>query len=197
MNYLAHVFLSFEDEELLIGNFIADMISNQEVAKYSEGIKRGIYLHRKIDEYTDQHPEVLKGVRRLYKNHRKYAPVVIDVYYDYLLGNSWNAYSPRSLDLFTHDVYSILADHLSILPTHLQRNLPMMIEDNWLYEYKNVNGLQRAFCSMQKRASRPEWLDGALESLIINQAQLELEFQAFFPDIIQFVKNEIAHRAQV
>lgn len=196
MNYLAHVFLSFEDEELLIGNFIADMISNQEVAKYSEGIKRGIYLHRKIDAYTDQHPEVLKGVRRLYQKHHKYAPVVIDVYYDYLLGNSWNAYSPKSLDLFTHDVYSILADHLSILPTHLQRNLPMMIEDNWLYEYKNVNGLQRAIRSIQKRSSRPEWLNGALDSLLLHQPQLEEEFSRFFPQIIKFVQKEIFERAQ-
>ena len=48
MNFLAHLYLSGEDEELMIGNFIADFIRNREVTNYSEGIQKGIFLHRKI-----------------------------------------------------------------------------------------------------------------------------------------------------
>lgn len=190
MNFLAHVFLSCKDEELMIGNFIADMVNNQQVTTYSEGIQRGIQLHRKIDEYTDSHPEVLKGVRRLYAKHRKYAPVVIDVYYDYILGNNWTVYSAEPLDLFTKNVYNTLERNFEILPSYLKRTLPNMIAENWLYEYKTLYGMERAFRSMSKRTSRPEWLEDSVQTLTEQLPQLEEEFNRFFPDMISFVECE-------
>lgn len=190
MNFLAHVFLSCTDEELMIGNFIADMINNHEVKSYSAGIQKGIQLHRKIDEFTDQHPEVLKGVRRLNDKHKRYASVIIDVFYDYILGNSWEQFSDTPLDEFTQNTYLTLQKNLPILPKSLQRSLPHMIADNWLYEYKTLYGIQRALNSMQKRTSRPEWLNGAVNTLQEELPELEKEFKVFFPEIIAFVECE-------
>ena len=82
MNYLAHLFLSCQDEDLVIGNFIADSIRNKEVATFSPAIQQGISLHRKIDAYTDSHPIVRLSTRRLHPHHHKYAPVVIDIFFD-------------------------------------------------------------------------------------------------------------------
>ena len=73
MNYLAHLFLTRHDEDLTIGNFIADSISNKEVKDFSSSIQQGIFIHRAIDSYTDKHPIVLKSTRRLYPSHGKYA----------------------------------------------------------------------------------------------------------------------------
>ncbi|MEL7021319.1 MAG: DUF479 domain-containing protein, partial [Bacteroidota bacterium] len=84
MNFLAHLFLSCNDESLLIGNFIADAIRNRDLKQYSKAIQSGVLLHRKIDSYTDNHPIIRKGTKRLRPQHRKYAAVVIDVFYDYL-----------------------------------------------------------------------------------------------------------------
>jgi len=87
MNFLAHLFLSFDNEDIMIGNFIADMIRNKDVSTFSEGVQKGIALHRKIDSYTDVHPIVKQGTKLMQPYHSKYSPVVIDVFYDYLLSN--------------------------------------------------------------------------------------------------------------
>ena len=86
MNFLAHLFLSFENEDHVIGNFIADFIRNKEVKNYSLEIQQGIQIHREIDSFTDNHPSVRKGTFRLRPHHRKYAPVVIDILYDHYIG---------------------------------------------------------------------------------------------------------------
>jgi len=100
MNFLAHLYLSCDNEDLMIGNFIADFIRNKEVKDYSPEIQKGIFLHRQIDTYTDLHPMVKKGTHRLQKYHRKYSPVIVDVFYDYLLANNWERYSGKAWMIF-------------------------------------------------------------------------------------------------
>lgn len=190
MNFLAHLFLSCEREELLLGNFLADYINNKQVRQYPEPIQEGVRLHRAIDSYTDNHPEVLKGVRRLYKKHRKYAPVVVDVFYDYLLSFNWASYAEKPLEDFVSEVYQVLDDNLELMPETLKKHLPMMIADNWLQSYGSHNGLAVAFHRMKRRTSRPEYLDGALESLILDFDDLNQEFNNFFPDVIEYVRCE-------
>ncbi|MCI5081641.1 MAG: ACP phosphodiesterase [Saprospiraceae bacterium] len=189
MNFLAHLFLSCQDEELMIGNFIADFIRNREVGAYSKGVQQGIRLHRAIDTYTDNHPIVLEGVRRLRKDHSKYAPVVIDVYYDYLLANNWQKYSDESLEVFTARVYEQLMGQLERMPPILQKRLPLMVADNWLVQYGKLAGLSYTFSRMKSRVSKPEMLDAAPDSLMKDLQKYESEFIAFFPDIQQYVNE--------
>ena len=123
MNFLAHLFLSRENESFLVGNFLADFVSNRDLFQFPEAVVEGVLLHRKIDTYTDNHPAVRRGVRRLYARHRKYAPVIIDVYYDYFLSKNWMIYSDQPLEVFAKSSYEILLRHLSIMPDFLQKRL--------------------------------------------------------------------------
>lgn len=189
MNFLAHLYLSGENEELLIGNFVADFIRNREVATYSKGIQKGIQLHRKIDYYTDNHPIVRKGTHRLQANHRKYAPVVLDVLFDYLLANNWEKYSEEPIADYTQRVYRILAKNRAILPAKIGNRLPEMIADNWLVKYGWDDGLNYVFERMKKRVSKPELLNNAVASLKADYDLFEEEFNAFFPEVIEYVKK--------
>ena len=56
MNYLAHIYLSGNDPDLIFGNFIADAVPGKQYKNYSNRIQEGIILHREIDSFTDQHP---------------------------------------------------------------------------------------------------------------------------------------------
>ncbi|MCB0588555.1 MAG: DUF479 domain-containing protein [Phaeodactylibacter sp.] len=190
MNFLAHIFLSCGHEELLIGNFLADYLNNEQARQYPEAIQEGVRLHRAIDTYTDNHPEVLKGVRRLYEAHSKYAPVIIDVFYDYLLSCNWHRYSDQPLPEFTREVYQVLEENMALMPPGLKRHLPMMIADDWLRSYGSHNGLAITFRRMKNRVSRPEYLDGALESLMLHHEGLNEEFNTFFPEVIEYVHSE-------
>jgi acyl carrier protein phosphodiesterase len=189
MNFLAHIYLSCDNKDLLIGNFIADFIKNNELSNFSSEVQKGIILHRQIDTYTDAHPLVKKGTRRLQKKHHKYAPVIVDVWYDYLLANNWSRYSSESLDDFCEGVYKILEDRINEFPTKIQQRLPMMIEHKWLQSYGTDEGIRYTFKWLSERLSKPEYLDGVVENLLSFNVELTEEFNLFFPEVIEYVKE--------
>jgi acyl carrier protein phosphodiesterase len=187
MNFLAHLFLSCESEDLIVGNFIADFISNKEVKNYSDEIQKGIVLHRSIDSYTDTHPIVRKGTERLRPYHRKYSPVVIDVLYDYLLAKNWKRYSSQSFSVFRKWIYEILQDRAGEMPMKVQQRLPRMIEHDWLKGYSTYKGLQFTFDSLDRRTSFPSYFTKAVNHLKADQKAYNEEFLLFFPEVIAFV----------
>lgn len=187
---MAHLFLSCEREFLIVGNFMADFIRNRDLVSLPGSIIEGVHLHRKIDSYTDNHPVVRQAMRRLYPNHHKYASVVIDVFYDYFLAKNWERYSDRSLLAFTDETYRVLLRNKEIMPPFLQQRLEMMVEDDWLIIYTHVEGLNRTFRRLQRRVSRPELLEGATNTLLKYEEELDEEFQLFFPDVIAYVRDE-------
>jgi len=66
MNYLAHIYLSGNDDFLKLGNFIADEIKGKSYKEFPKDIQKGIILHRAIDDFTDHHPLVSKGAHRFF-----------------------------------------------------------------------------------------------------------------------------------
>jgi acyl carrier protein phosphodiesterase len=188
MNFLAHLLLSCEEEELMIGNFLGDFTKNKDLPTFSPAIQRGVRLHRIIDTYTDNHPIVRQGTHRLHQRHGKYAGVVIDVLYDYILANNWSDYGPGSLEEFAKSTYDTLERHLDKMPVRLHSIVPRMIADNWLVRYGAKDGIAYTFSRIQKRVSKPEYLENILISLEENEDQLTSEFALFFPDIFKEVK---------
>ena len=130
MNYLAHLYLSGGDTEVMIGNFIADHIRGNQFKRYSQGIQRGIRLHREIDTYTDAHPITRRSKRRLDKKYGLYAGVIIDLFYDHFLAKNWDEYSAIPLDVYEASVYALLGSNLENLPEKTQHLLPLMVEYN-------------------------------------------------------------------
>lgn len=185
MNHLAHLFLSRDDDELvLVGNFIADFLTRRESLRMPDAVREGIARHQAIDAFTDSHPLVRQGARRLYAAHSKYAPVIIDVFYDHLLAGNWDRYHERGLAEFARDTYRILERHLDLMPEGLRLRLPLMIGDNWLVKYGYLSGIAFTFDRMKYRAMRPELLNGVMDSLQQDYAELEKEFNVFFPEMI-------------
>ncbi len=191
MNFLAHLFLSFDDEHLLVGNFIADDIANQEVKTLPESIQKGVVLHRKIDSFTDKHPKVLESARFLYPLHGKYAPVLLDVFYDFLLANNWEKYAEEPFEVFVQKTYLALQEKSAWFPKMLRERLPYMIADNWLAKYATREGLEFVFDKMLRRVSKPALFENATDTLLAHRPFFEENFNRFFPEIIEFVKTEI------
>ncbi len=188
MNFLAHLYLSGGDEYLITGNFLGDFLSNRAVAKLPQPIQAGIRLHRKIDTFTDQHPVIRQSVSHLHPVHGKYAPVLLDIFHDYILAQNWATYSKESLRDFTKNAYAVLLKHLDQMPDFLQERLPLMVADDWLLRYSTPEGLEFTFSRVKLRSSRPEFFDNALLTLREHYTSLEEEFNLFFPELIDFVK---------
>ena len=112
MNYLAHLLLSGTNEELMLGNFIADHVKGSSINSYSPEVQRGIVIHRMIDHFTDQHEVTALGKMRLRPYVNKYAPVALDVIYDHYLARNWELYHQEKLSTFldntcTYTVFSL------------------------------------------------------------------------------------------
>ncbi|MBP6827851.1 MAG: hypothetical protein KA165_14915 [Saprospiraceae bacterium] len=100
MNHLAHCFLSFNDEDLLLGNFIGDFVKGNDWKKYPEKVQQGILLHRTIDSYTDNHPMTDRSVTRVRPYAGRYSPPFTDILYDHLLAIHWEKYMDEAFDVF-------------------------------------------------------------------------------------------------
>ncbi|HEY4651390.1 MAG TPA: ACP phosphodiesterase [Pontibacter sp.] len=187
MNYLAHLYLSGNDEELLLGNFIADAVKGRQAANYSSGIARGIYLHRFIDSFTDRHPVVAESKARLREKYRKYAPVVADLYYDHFLAIQFESIAKETLQAYTRRMYRLINSHLPALPPKVQHFFPYMMNQNWLLGYAQIEGISRALTGLSRRTSFESNMETAGEELRRNYSLYQQEFEAFFPELEAYV----------
>lgn len=190
MNFLAHLYLSKSNKNILIGNFIADSVKGKNYNNYSPEIKAGILLHRAIDYYTDTHPIVKKSMRRLNERYRHYDGVIIDILYDHFLAKNWAKYSEIPLELYAENVYSHLQENVDIFPERVKTLLPFMIEYNWLVGYASLEGIERVLNGMNKRTKGVSQMNLAIEDLKLHYKELEEDFTLFFKDILQFTEDK-------
>jgi acyl carrier protein phosphodiesterase len=183
MNYLAHIYLSFDDEEITIGNFIADGIRGNKYHHLPERVQKGIILHRAIDTFTDAHPIARASSRRLHSNYSHYSRVIVDIFYDHFLAKNWAAYSSLSLELFVSGFYDLLEDNYTILPPGVKRMMPYMIADNWLVNYAEIEGIARVLQGMNRRTQHKSGMNHAVHDLREHYDDFEKEFILFFAEL--------------
>lgn len=188
MNYLAHLYLSADRPLLAIGNFIADHVKGSMADQYDGEVRDGIRLHRMIDEFTDSHPIVEKSKARLRPDFRKYAPVIVDLYYDHFLARDWEMFHHRPLPDYAAEMYALLRQNEHILPHRTIHMLGYMEPQNWLVKYASVEGLQRALTGLARRTTFPSNMENAHLFLQDNYQFFEQEFNDFFPDLRSFVQ---------
>ena len=191
MNFLAHLYLSRNNTNIMIGNFIADHIQGNKYEGFSAEIQQGIFLHREIDTFTDAHEVVRKSKRRLHERYRHYDGVIIDIFYDYFLAKNWAAYSEIPLELFTKSVYNLLDKVKLDLPTKSQQFINYMIEYNILFNYKYKDGIEKVLNGMNKRTKGKSQMNLAIEDLHSLEAEFEADFTVFFKELIAHTNQKL------
>ncbi|WP_343486223.1 acyl carrier protein phosphodiesterase [Allomuricauda sp. d1] len=186
MNFLAHIYLSFDDSQITLGNFFADHIRGNRFKHYPEKVQKGIILHRAIDTFSDAHPIARQSSKRLHKNYSHYSRVIVDIYYDHFLAKNWKQYSPIPLKTYAERFYDLLEDNFDLLPLGTKRMMPYMIADNWLYNYANLAGISRVLNGMNRRTQNRSKMNFAIVDLETHYTEFEKEFTAFFSELITF-----------
>ncbi|MTI20203.1 DUF479 domain-containing protein, partial [Fulvivirga sp. RKSG066] len=188
---LAHMHLSGESEELLVGNFIGDFVKGKEFKNYTRKITEGILLHRAIDEYTDNHEVVSESKDKLRKKYRHYAGVIVDMFYDHFLALNWTKFHHLPLQDFSQHCYTIIEKYLKKLPRGVQYMFPYMQANDWLYNYSKVEGLQRALNGMSRRTTFDSKMESATVELKKHYDEFNSQFLSFYPDLISFSNDWI------
>ena len=194
MNFLAHIYLSGNSKEILIGNFIGDYVKGKEYNKYPAGIQQGIMLHRHIDSFTDQHSVTRTSRKYVSERYGKYSGIVVDIFYDHFLSSSWDQYSDMSLTAFVRDRYKLLDSGFSFFPQGVKNWFPYFIKSNWLETYTSFTGLAMVFKRMSYRTTLPDHSDYAVIQLKQHYDELRSGFFVFFDEICLYVKSEYGIR---
>jgi acyl carrier protein phosphodiesterase len=191
LNFLAHLYLSQNQTNIMIGNFIADHIRGNNYESFSKEIQQGIFLHREIDTFTDAHKVVRKSKRRLHKRYRHYDGVIIDIFYDYFLAKNWANYSAIPLDVYS-DAVNKLFDEIKLeLPVKSQNFIKYMIEYNILFNYQYKEGIAKVLNGMNSRTKGKSQMNLAIEDLHDLENELEEDFTLFFEDLIVHTNQKL------
>jgi acyl carrier protein phosphodiesterase len=187
MNYLAHLYLSGNNHEIMIGNFIADHVKGKQIELFDEEIVKGIKLHRLIDEFTDTHKVVEQSKIRLRSEFGKYSPVIVDVFYDHYLAIKWEQYHHEDLSLYADNFYTLLNNNHHRLPIRTQQMIQYMIPQNWLVNYQSIAGIDKTLTGMSKRTKFESKMDVAAIYLDRYYSEFENEFNEYFEELRTYV----------
>ncbi|WP_458377793.1 acyl carrier protein phosphodiesterase [Pseudomonas fluorescens] len=188
MNYLAHLHLGGQRPGQLLGSLYGDFVKGRLQGQFDPEIEAAIQLHRSIDVFTDRHPLVDVALSRFSLTRRRYAGIVLDVFFDHCLARDWTLYADRSLELFTSDVYRVLSNQPQ-LPERLARIAPHMMANDWLGSYQEFDVLEQVLRGISRRLSKPEELAAAMQELRVLYEPLSEDFRLFYPLLQNFSQN--------
>lgn len=194
MNYLGHAVLSFSDPEVLVGNLIGDHVKGrQALLSFPEGIRKGIELHRQIDDLVDHHPAIARAKLIFREDYRLYAGAIIDTVMDHFLANDAAFFgSENALETFTQNVYQQADQFVDHFPPGFAAYYPYMKQQNWLLNYRKLRGIEKSLGGLARRAKYMPPPDKAYASFVVSYHQLNGCYYDFIGDIVTFARTSLS-----
>ncbi|GAA3880719.1 ACP phosphodiesterase [Gibbsiella dentisursi] len=191
MNFLAHLHLAQLAESSLLGNLLADFVRGNPAGDYPAAVVGGIMLHRRIDVLTDSLPQV-KACRRYFSpEHRRVAPITLDVVWDHFLARHWQQIEPAiSLAHFSQAARRQIVPHLPHTPARFQNLNHYLWQERWLERYAELPFIANVLAGMAKRRPRLAALAGSFHDVERHYHQLETHFWQFYPQMMQMAKEK-------
>jgi acyl carrier protein phosphodiesterase len=182
MNYLAHLYLSSDSSEALVGGLLGDFVKGRlHPGRFPPPVLDAIALHRRVDGFVDDHPAFHRSRARFAPGFRRYAGVLIDVFYDHFLARDWDEHGGEPLERFTARAYDAFARHDALMPEHARRVARAMARDDWLAGYRDPDGVRRALHGLSRRLTRSNPLASGHAELARNYRELEADFRDLLP----------------
>ena len=191
MNFLAHIYLSGDNDLVKIGNFMADSIRGHSYDVYPMDIQKGILLHRSIDSFTDMHTIYRQSKHRLHEKYGHYSGVIMDIFYDHFLAKNWSSYSDENLGDYADNFYLLLKENYDVLTERIKGMMPYMIARNWLVSYSTIAGLEMIMFQMDHRTKNRVDMHKSMAELQQYYSEFENEFTLFFEELRQHCTNKL------
>lgn len=193
VNYLAHAYLSFNVPAILVGNLISDFVKGKKQFDYPAPVHKGIVLHRAIDTFTDEH-EITAVAKDIFRPHyRLYSGAFVDVVYDHFLANDVQQFADSGmLFRFSQEVYQSLDQYVSLFPVQFSRLYPYMKEQNWMYGYRQREGIDHSFQGVVRRSAYLTESRIAFKLFETHYEELQECYAHFFPALKAFALARLA-----
>lgn len=194
MNVLAHALLAGDDAALRLGGVMGDFVHGTPDASIPARVRDGIYLHRAIDTFTDGHEEVRAARERLPAPFRRYAGILLDMWFDHCLARDFARWSDRPLDEVSTSLRAELHAAGSLLPDALKRFLGYMDANDLPAGYARSEAIGKALRGISQRLTRANPVGDAMPLLLAEDAMLRGTFERFFPQLRAFAAGWVAER---
>jgi acyl carrier protein phosphodiesterase len=190
MNYLAHLYLAADTPESLLGNLLGDFRKGLDLETLPSAIVDGIQQHQRVDIFTDTHPIVRQAKLLVAFDRRRFAGILVDVFYDHYLSVHWSTYSQVPLRVFIDQFYEVLISHQESLPDYLGRAVPYIVDQDWLGCYGTIDGIALTLTRMSHRMRRSNPIADGIQDLVDHYEAFDRSFVAFFPALIDYAKYD-------
>lgn len=191
MNFLAHALLAGDEPALIVGGVVGDWIKGPLPGTLPDDLAQGVALHRAIDSYAESHAAFRRSRARVSAGRRRYAGVLVDVFYDHLLAQNWGTLHERPLDEFSNAVYQLIRDRLNDLPDSAHRPLELMAQEDWFASYARIEGIADVLARMSRRARQPNPLANGEEEFLSDVDGYTGDFHAWLADTQAFCRQYV------
>lgn len=179
MNFLAHALLADGDPALIVGGVVGDWIKGPLPGRLPADLARGVALHRAIDSHAETNPAFCRSRNRVSPPRRRYAGILVDIFYDHLLAREWAKHHTIPLDAYCTNIYRHIAERLPDLPPAAHPALHMMASEDWLHSYGDIDSIADVLCRMARRARQPNPLAGGEAEFLADPAGYAKDFHAW------------------
>jgi len=174
----------------MLGSLIADFLRGAIDPAMARGVRIGVALHRSVDVYTDAHPEVVAARARFEPPYRRYAGILLDMWFDHLLARGWERYGNGPLHAFSQHVQDLLQRRSGEVPQRMHAFVRYLVAHDLPERYRERAAMDAALRGLSTRLSRANPLAESLPVLEALAAPLAGHFAAFFPDLIAHAATE-------
>lgn len=189
MNFLAHIWLAGDDEDLRLGAMLGDFVRGKSgLRKFSPGVRSGIMLHRHIDAHTDALPAIIELREWMEPPFRRYGGIIIDLACDHELALRWHDYSDVSLEAFDREVREMLVRHARLVPEDLKRFMNYADRRGLFAAYQHESEILHSLRGVGRRLSRENPLHRVAEIW----PEFSIRISASFDSIIREVQSDVA-----
>lgn len=189
MNYLAHAYLASDSPESIVGNLLADHVRDP-LDDYPPGIVAGIHSHRAVDSFTDFHPQVAEARALFRPPMRRYAGIILDVFWDHCLTKRWTDHAERPLAEFADHAYAQLKAYDGHLPPAFVAMRDRLIKFDLLQAYGELGNVDHSLLRISQRFRHANPMAEGGAPLREHYDRLFGHFDAFFPDLVAHAADE-------
>jgi len=193
LNFLAHALLAGDAPALVVGGVVGDWIKGHLPGTLSDDLAKGVALHRAIDSFAETHPAFRQSRSRVSAERRRYAGVLVDVFYDHLLAQNWAALHDQPLNAYCEKVYRLIKDRLNDLPISSHPGLMLMAQEDWLSSYAQIEGISDVLLRMSRRARQPNPLANGEQEFLADMDGFTTDFYAWLNDAREFSQRWLAN----
>jgi acyl carrier protein phosphodiesterase len=188
LNFLAHALLAGEKPSLIVGGVVGDWIKGSLPGILPDDLAQGVALHRAIDHFAESHPAFKRSRSRVSAQRRRYAGVLVDVFYDHLLAQNWAAAHHQPLQEYCKTVYGLIRERLSDLPASAHPGLMLMAKEDWLTSYAQIEGIADVLARMSRRARQPNPLLHGEQELLADLDGFTGDYKEWLIDAGEFCR---------